>query len=147
MIHFNTLVLEIPVLPVHFLTKSTKASRISWGTQQPFRVPQFLFLTGYAPPAILIILHSFLSISIPAAQSAFALRSCRILSLLSAQKRSLHSQKTVFASYKIEKAAISVIHILTIRILRLPSGALRLPLFLLLDSYFSFFHWYLLVCT
>ena len=28
----------------------TTASRMDWGTQAPFRVPQVLFLVGYVPP-------------------------------------------------------------------------------------------------
>ena len=40
----------MPVLSDQRLTKSTRASRVSWGTQAPVRVPQALFLAGRAPP-------------------------------------------------------------------------------------------------
>ena len=42
----------ISVLSDQRRTKSTIWSRMSWGTQHPFKVPQVLFLAGHALPAV-----------------------------------------------------------------------------------------------
>jgi len=48
----------MPVRLAQYLTKSTTVSRISWGTQVAFRVPQDPFLAECVPPLIQRGLHS-----------------------------------------------------------------------------------------
>jgi hypothetical protein len=93
-----SLLVGISALLLHWRLKSITASRVSWGTQPPFRAPQLLFLTGYVPPATPVSLHVPGAIS-PQAHECASLQPAVCFFLHGQMLRPLF-QRTVFVNRK-----------------------------------------------